>query len=101
VAVEPVVCVPWVRERVVAAEVVAGSEVKVVHQVRVGVVDAVVHYGRCDILSGEAHGPGLLDVQVKTRLAACLAGIAQVPLVLEIGVVGRLVAGELFGQVLH
>lgn len=55
------------------------------------VVDAVVHDGRRHVLPGDTLCPGGLHVQVESGLAAILAGVFQVPLVLEVGVV-RLVA---------
>ena len=65
------------------------------------VVNAVVHDGGGDILAGEAHGPGLFDVEIEFGLAIGLTGVAQVPLVFEVGIGRWLVAGPLLLQLVN
>ncbi len=63
------------------------------------VINTIIHDGSGHILARESHSPGLLHIQIQTRLAISLASVLQIPLVGEVRVAGRLVAGKLPLQV--
>jgi hypothetical protein len=82
VRIEPVISVTRVRERIVTGEVVTGFSIKVVLQIRMHIVDSIVHNCGGDVLSSEAKSPCLLDIEIETSFASSLTCVFQIPLVL-------------------
>lgn len=68
----------------------------VVCQIRMHIVDAVVHNSGSDILSGVALCPGRLHIQIQSRLTTVLSDILEIPLIFEVWIV-RFGNGRDFG----
>merc|ERR1719361_1061592 len=53
-AIKPVIGVPGVGIRVIAAEVITSSCIIIVDEIGMHVVDSIIHYGCCDVFASNS-----------------------------------------------
>merc|ERR1712141_372431 len=68
-AIKPIIGVPGVGIRVIAAEVITSSCVIIVDEIGMHVVDSIIHYGCGNIFASNSLSPSGSNVEIKFRLS--------------------------------